>query len=380
MKESEANILMLLKCNGLQYDDRVRKECESIFDTLQYTTEIHVLADNNKKESGLIFRTQSRFFSYRLFTRKIFKGRSLLLLKLLEFFFYLIPSLLKKRKAVWLHDPLMFVFVPIFFLLKKTHLVESIVWDQHELPPSSFISNKLFRELYKWSLKHVDVRIHANRERAEYLNCLLGEQYSYITLNNFVDHKFTTEEPQPIDFEVQNWLDNQDFVLLQSGAYEERNFRSVAEAFCTYGKQKCVVVGGNRVDLIQYRNQYKNFDDVFYFVGMIPQIRLVDYIDAAKYSLILYRSNTKNAYYCEANRLYQASCRGTPVVVGNNPPMANFVISNNNGIVLKDDGSEVKILLEMLESIDIEKSESKKVVSNWESQNEKFFTILGNRF
>lgn len=368
---------MLLKCNGLQYDDRVRKECESIFDTLKYTTEIHVLEDNNQKSSGYTFRSKSKFFSYRLFTRKIFKGNSLLLVKLLEFFFYLLPSLLKKRKVVWLHDPLMFVFVPIFFLLKKARLVESIVWDQHELPPSKFISNILFRELYKWSLKHVDVRIHANKERAEHLNSLLGEKYSYKTLNNFVDHTFITEETQPIDFGVQSWLDNQDFVLLQSGAYEDRNFRSVAEAFCTYGKQKCIVVGGASVDLDLYRAEFNNFDDVFYFVGMVPQIRLVDYIDLAKYSLILYKSTTPNSFYCEANRLYQASSRGTVVVVGNNPPMQSFVSKNKNGFVLSDDGSTVGPILDILNNYDFSGLNRRKVISNWESQNSKFIDILG---
>lgn len=375
-----SDVFMLLKCNGLQYDDRVRKECESIFDTVGYTSEIHVVQDSNIKTQGDAYKSRSKYYSYSLRTRKIFKGNSFLLIKLLEFLVRLTPHLLKKKKIVWLHDPLMFVFVPIIYVLKKLGRVDFIVWDQHELPPTSFISSVVFRKIYKWSLGRVDVRIHANKERAEYLNSLLGKKYDYHILNNFVDHTFATEPKNEIDQQAANWLLDDDFVLLQSGAYEERNFGSVVEAFCSFGKQKCIVVGGSRVDLIKYRNQYKNFDDVFYFVGMIPQIRLVDYIDAAKYSLILYRSNTKNAYYCEANRLYQASCRGTPVVVGNNPPMANFVISNNNGIVLKDDGSEAKILLEMLESIDIEKLESKKVVSNWESQNEKFFTILGNRF
>ncbi|EGU40415.1 glycosyltransferase family 1 protein [Vibrio splendidus] len=377
MKESEANVLMLLKCNGLQYDDRVRKECESIFDTLNYTTEIHVLEDKNQKGSGSIFRSKSKFFSYKLFTRKLFKNNSLLLIKLLELFFYLLPSLLKKRKVVWLHDPLMFVFVPVFFLLKRAHLVESIVWDQHELPPSKFISNRLFRELYKWSLQHVDIRIHANKERAEHLNSLLGEKYSYKTLNNFVDRTFVMEEAQPIDSGVKNWLDSQDFVLLQSGAYEERNFGSVVEAFCVYAKQKCVVVGGSRVDLDSYRVKFKNFDDVFYFVGMVPQIRLVDYIDLAKYSLILYKSTTPNSLYCEANRLYQASSRGTFVVVGNNPPMQRFVSENKNGFVLSDDGSTAESILDMLENYDFNSVNRKKVISNWESQNSKFIDILG---
>ena len=367
---------MILKCNGLQYDDRVRKECETLKKLLNLHTEIHVVQDENKLSKGTIFKSESTFKSYYLISRSLFSGNTMLLLKLLELFFRILPTLFEKRKAVWLHDPIMFVFVPLLFILKKMGRLEYIVWDQHELPPNYFISNSLFRWFYKFAMKLVDVRIHANSERGDYLNNLLDNNYNYKVLNNFVDESFVNEKSASLDPALLDWLDGDDFVLLQSGAYDERNFKSVVEAFTKYKMQKCVVVGGQRINLSYFRKKYSNFDEVFFFVGMVPQIRLVDFIDKSKASLILYKSTIKNAFYCEPNRLYQASCRGTFVIVGNNPPMARFVKRNGNGYILEDDGSNSEYIFHSLKFINSNKVESKVVISDWSTQDEVFLNLF----
>lgn len=371
-----SDVLMILKCNGLQYDDRVRKECESLKTNLGFDTEIHVVENENSKRVGEIYESNSKFKTYFLLTRSIFKGNNFLFLKLCELFLKLLPTLVRKRKVVWLHDPLMFVFVPFLFLLKKVKRIETIVWDQHELPPEYFIAKSFTRRLYKIAMKLVDVRIHANKQRAQYLNELLEKDHSYNILNNFVDLTFVTEKSQPLNDDITQWLNGDEYVLLQSGAYDERNFPYVVEAFMTYGKQKCIVVGGVNVDLKHYRSQHPNLDKVFFFVGMVPQIRLVDYIDNATASLILYKSSIPNAYFCEPNRLYQASCRGTYVIVGDNPPMADFVRENENGLVLGSDGSNPEHIIAALEYLNSNEILSKKVVSDWASQDRVFSSFL----
>lgn len=371
-----ADVLMLLKCNGLDYDDRVRKECETLKENFDLTSEIHVLEDRNKSKFGQVFTSKTQFYSYSLLSRKVFKGNKFLLIKVLEFLFRVFPKLIKKRKIVWLHDPIMFIYVPIFKLLKSLGRIEKIVWDQHELPPEKIISNKSFLFIYKWALSNVDIRIQANIERGDFLNNCLKTNLDFIFINNFVDQTFVNEKSKDLPENVLNWLGGDSYVLLQSGAYSERNFPSVVQAFCEYKNQKCLVVGGTRENLEEYRRTYGNFDEIFYFVGMVPQMRLIDYIDRAKYSLILYKSTTVNSKYCEANRLYQASCRGTFVVVGNNPTMARYVTENLNGYILKDDGSDPKYLKEMLYYFEKNPLKSVKVVSSWEAQNCKFKQIL----
>tara|TARA_B110000211_G_scaffold77303_1_gene90632 strand:- start:6922 stop:8064 length:1143 start_codon:yes stop_codon:yes gene_type:complete len=376
MSKKKSDVLMLLKCNGLQFDDRVRKECGSIFKVSGLNSEIHVVENDNKDAYGAIFETNTVFKSYHLITRKLFKGNRLLFIKLLEFFFKVMPSTLTRRKAVWLHDPLMFVFVPYFSFLKKIGIIELLIWDQHELPPSYFLKNKLLKFFYKSAMGMVDVRIHANKQRADYLNELLNENYSYMVLNNYVDNIFSLEPAKPLSSDAMTWLNGEQFLLLQSGAYYERNFSSVVEAVCSYSSLKCIVVGGSDVDLSEYQAKYKNFDELFFFVGMVPQIRLVDFIDQAKASLILYKDSIPNSYFCEPNRLYQASCRGTFVIVGSNPPMKDFVELNNNGIVLKSDGQKAQDIIQALEYISENELRKNKVASDWSVQELVFSNVF----
>lgn len=375
-----ADVLMLLKCNGLEYDDRVRKECLSLLG-VGLTTEIHVIEDSNSAARGEIYSSGSKFVKHRLMSRRFFSGNKFLLLKLIEFFFRIYRVSVFKRRVVWLHDPLMFVFVPYFALLRKLNRCDRIVWDQHELPPSFMIENPIFRRFYISALSLADVRVHANVERGQYLNDKLGTSFNFDVLNNFVDEEFANEPTQELPSELKEWLENKEFVLLQSGAYHERCFDSVAKAIALCdGVFKCVVVGGTNIDFDYYRKEFPDFDDKFYFVGMVPQIRLVDYIDRALVSLILYQSSAMNSWLCEPNRLYQALCRGTRVIVGNNPTMKNLIENSGCGTVLPDDGSNCQYIHSaLMKEFSANDDCYPSIETNWSSQKcffDRLITII----
>lgn len=372
-----SNVLMLLKCNGLAYDDRVRKECISL-NNVGISTDIVVVQDDNNKSHGKIYTDNTNYWSIRLLSRSLFSGNRFLLLKLFELFFHIFPQTIKRRDAVWLHDPLMFVFIPYFFLLKKLGRINLIIWDQHELPPQNFLHNSLLKRVYIQALKLADVRIHANEERAKYLNKVLNHDFDFEVIRNFVDITFSNEKSQEISHECSQWLGESQFILLQSGGYKVRCFDHVAESICNSVRYKCVVVGGyDKKYIEQLRSKYSNFDELFFFTGMIPQSRLVDYIDKATVSLILYDSSSVNAKYCEPNRLYYSIVRNTPVIVGNNPTMANIVNSCNAGVVLNDDGTNATNITDGINTfLSIDKETfSFHFPCTWESQSSLFETI-----
>lgn len=369
------NVLMLLKCNGLKYDDRVRKESLSLV-SKGYNIDIHILENANTSGKGSIFDKQVSFKKYFLFTRWLFSGNKLLFIKLVEFFIRLLPTLLKRQNVIWLHDPLMFVFVPFFVILKKLKRVELIIWDQHELPHNKFLESKVFKSIYVWAMKHVDVRIHANEERALHLNQKLNEKFSFSILRNFVDSSFILEKKSPLPVFIVEWLNGSDFILLQSGAHKGRNFESVVESICNDIRVKCIVVGGfDEAFISELKLKHPSFDDFFHLVGMVPQIRLVDYIDTCLLSLILYNDSEPNSLLCEPNRLYQSLSRGTPVVVGSNPTMANIVNSLNCGVVIDGCGKNSKAISEALNnyfSKDFTIDDNIKSKFSWESQIQAF--------
>ena len=121
-----------------------------------------------------------------------------------------------------------------------------------------------------------------------------------------------------------------------------------------------------------------------FFTGMVPQMELTRYIDQAIGSVVLYDWKSPNSMYCAPNRMYQALCRGIPVLVGANPPMKRVVEKFQNGVALEDDGRNEEMLhlalgifLEQIGDLR-DKAQLHKDEFLWESQDQVFDTILGN--
>lgn len=368
---------MLLKTNGLEYDDRVKKECISLTQ-LNYNVEIAVLENGNESNRGQVYNQNVSFKSYKLWLREIVKGNKFLFFKLIEWFIKLLPTVIKKRDVVWIHDPVMFIFIPFFVVMRKIGRVRKIVWDLHELPPERILKNILFKFIFRYSLGSVDEIIHANKERGDYLHEYLSVNYKFNVIRNFVSEEFSNSNPSPVPNELVQWLNGEKYIFLQSGLYKERCFDSVAESICCNLKIKCVVVGGyNERYLADLKYKYSNFDHYFYVVGMVEQSKIIDYLIPSTLSLILYDSSIKNSELCEPNRLYYAINKRVPVVVGNNLTMANIVKESYCGIILNDCGnnsesivSGVKYLLNNTCDFNFD------YVCNWESQSEIIAKVI----
>jgi glycosyltransferase involved in cell wall biosynthesis len=158
----------------------------------------------------------------------------------------------------------------------------------------------------------------------------------------------------------------------------------VVEAAMMNESASFVILGQSDAKSVQfYRNQFGNvFDEKFYFVGFVPQMDLVNYLDHALASIILYRNESYNQWFCEPNRLYQAVCRGIPVIVGNNPPMKQIVSRIKNGIVLSDDGGNGAELCTSLNLLITNQDEFKKNAAkhldlyNWSQQENKILQYV----
>ncbi|MEZ9835142.1 hypothetical protein AB4341_16580 [Vibrio breoganii] len=343
------SILMLLKCDSVAHDDRVRKECESMFKHNLDVT-LFAMQKENIKSTTTEYESESQVISVRRISKGLVCGRISKILELLEFFIYSLPMLFKPRRTVWLHDPIFFYYIPLLLILRKVGMLNQIVWDQHELPPLVVENNRFTNWVFRKLMNSVDVLIVANNERGEYIRSRYCANISYSVIRNFVDDSFIQEKSKPIPESVSNWLGGSEYILLQSGAYKERNFISVADAICTEVKHKVVVLG-NFDDELKNRlaTKYSAFYDHFYFTGMVPTLRIVDYLDRCLFSLILYNKDTPNSELCEPNRFFYAVCRKVPVVCGNNLTMKNLMV-NHGGLVLEDDGRDSKKLAYSLKS------------------------------
>lgn len=353
VENKRLDILFIIKTIGLEFDDRVRKECLSLLQ-LGKKLEILVLDESNKKQSGMT-SYKVPYQSIRLISRFFYPQAHGLFIKTLEMYYYSIIYILKKRPiTIWIHNIETMGLVPFITILKKVGFIKRFVWDQHELPPESMFS--------KWNGKFLnriisscDTIIVANKERMEYLSAKLEiqEKNKIKVLANFPDRTFVSIPKSELPKDILKWLDGYQYILAQGGANPDRYTEKVIEAIILLKKIKLIIVGPFLTSLKKsLENKYGvSFYEFILFAGMYPQMELGTFIDHALASLVLYNSGNPNSLLCASNRMYQAAVRGTPVLVGSNPPMANFVRKNRVGIVLKSDGRYTNDIIQGIKSM-----------------------------
>lgn len=350
---ASGEIIMVIKTSSLEVDDRLRKEIQSAR-KLGFEVFVHCLLDEDKRVSGKTWG-DAGYQSHRLWSRRICSGHRFVWLHVLEFALRLLLSsngLMANRpkssvrRVLWLHDPVLMPVVPLAALSRAVGRADSVVWDQHELPPEGWIRRSPFRALLKWVCRLPDHLICANAARVGYLKSkgIVASDRDVLVLNNFSDSDYSSQPVESLDDSLFAWLQGERYLLLQGGGSTLRHVESVLDAVLSnrWPALKVVMVGGYDKGIVTAfrKRDPELFDSLIWRQGTVPQMELARYADHACGSLILYRANSPNQVYCEPNRLYQALCRGVPVIVGSNPPMADVVKSTGAGLVLDDDGQD----------------------------------------
>lgn len=372
-------IAMILRTNGLEYDDRIRKEMltiRSLYPEVEFKIFAMLDGQHSVCERG-VTNYGIEYVIPLLKTRQKYKSGTHLIEKAWEFYSVVTPEL-KDYDIIWCAD-----FEPFFFLLLSG---KPKVWDMHELP-EMFLGTLLRRNLLRFLMKRCKVVIHANSERLQYLDKIgvLKEKRNQYVIRNFPE---LTSEVQCKNsdkyLEFVLWLGDSDCVYIQGINDNSRCDVESVEAVMKMSKVKAVVVGRVKPQLEKFlREKYgAQLDQKIFFTGMVPQVMTSCYVRKCKVSLVLYRNVSPNNYYCEPNRMFQSIINDCPVVVGCNPSMKELIEQYNFGVTLADDGSNVTSIVKGLEKVLAERlfycgqiAKNKHVVL-WERQKDVFVRIM----
>jgi len=369
-------ILAVLKTTGVQYDDRFRKESETLA-SLGHEVHLAVVESANRSrevttEQGVHIR------AYSLATRRWFAQSRGLALKTFEMYLRALLRLVRIRPDVlWLHNEEMAGLVPAGWVAKKAGLIRRIVWDQHELPAEAWLRGARGPRLMRWLLRCCDAVLVANEERRDHLlGRLGGESDRFYVLDNLCDRRFQDLPPGVLPGDVEAWLGGDPYVLAQGGGVPGRHLAEVVEAVMGTPGVKLVVVGPYDAAQVEdlRRHWGGSFDRKVRFPGTVPQMELVRFIDGALAGIVLYGAIRPNNELCAPNRLYQALARGVPVVVGANPPMKRIVSRWECGVVLEGDGRDAEDvrrgIAELLARREALRENARKTIGQlqWESQ------------
>ena len=96
---------------------------------------------------------------------------------------------------------------------------------------------------------------------------------------------------------------------------------------------------------------------------------------------MFYKNSSPNSWYCEPNRLFQSVINKVPVVVGNNPPLKEYVEKNNCGVSVDTDGSNIDLILDGINQVLSERdsyveSISKHDIALWSGQEDVIEDII----
>jgi len=335
------NIAVIAKTRGLEFDDRIRKECIAL--SKKYHVTIFVVFDDNRQEEG-ITSYGIKYKSFRIKTRDILPQSKFLLIKAFEYYLKVIVHL-KEFDLFWAHEEYTFLF-PL--LAKKN----KCIWDLHETPDK--FNNYLMRKVFHYIEKKSYKIIHANNYRINHLKKIhiIKDLKKHTYLNNFPDLKFLQSTKENSNYQqFQNWLDGSNYIYLQGlsfvGRYPINTIESVIET-----NSKAVVVGEIESGSLKYLNKkHPNLDSFIYFTGMVNQLEITKYIINSQLTIIMYDSSSANELYCEPNRLYQSIGLNKPVITGNNPPMKDIVEKYGLGLSLENDGSKKSEIIEAIEEL-----------------------------
>lgn len=337
-KNRQYIIALVLYTQGIDYDDRIRKEMLSIMKLYpKVSFKIFAVEPRNREEEGI----SSYGVPYRipyLKTREKYASATHTMAKAWDFY-KSVKNDLKEFDAVWCADPETFIFV--FMLHGKP-----LAWDLHELP-GRFMHNPIWKALFRMMERKVNVMIHANEPRLKYLESLglVKHPEKQFFLRNYPDFNEIDSEYDETYHKFDEWLGDGKCVYLQGLMGENRADVESIESVLSFPELKGVVIGRiqeDRMKLFEERFGKEVLQSRIFFTGQIKQLKTPQYIRRCAFSLIFYKNTSANNWYCEPNRMFQNVINGNPVIVGNNPPMKDFVESGQYGVVVNTDGSDVE--------------------------------------
>ena len=346
-KQKHYNIALVLYTQGIDYDDRIRKEIlsiKSLYSNVDF--KIFAVEPKNREEEGITSYGVAYRMPY-LKSRDKYASGTHILQKAWDFY-KTIRKDLRAFDAVWCADPETFIFV---LMLQG----KPIAWDLHELP-LAFMGNSIMKTLFKYLERKCDVMVHANEPRLRYLEkigLVKHPQKQYI-LRNYPKFNEIDSEYDEAYNDFVKWLGDDKCAYLQGVVNEARADIESIQAVLAIPNLKAVVVGGiqpKRMEDFKQRFGEEILTERVYFTGRINQLKTPQYIRKCCIALVFYKNTSPNNWYCEPNRLFQNVINGNPVVVGNNPPMKEFVEANHCGVSVDTDGKDVDKIIESIKIV-----------------------------
>lgn len=343
------DVVIIHRTVGAEYDSRVRKMLDTIKSAnkkcLAIFWERRNIPSIGKYGQGLPYITMRLPISSKKVPRPgPFFSAIELIQETIQGFLVIVRYC---KSTVIIQNHRLFLLVSLLNICRPQK-IKRIIWDLRELPVGFTKKNSFTTKLFSTLLSKCDTVFVTNHSRLKLMQNIYGKTATknIDIVSNYVDSKYIEQPKNELSEEIKKLLGDFEYYYVQNPATLTRYPANTITAILKSSSRAVVITG--RLPNQVLRDLSLRFGAVFdnrvHYLGMIPEKKLINIIDNAYASIILYDRRILNNEYCDSNRLYQSLSRGIPVIVGQNKSLSNLVSKYNNGLIIDDDGDKLDIL------------------------------------
>lgn len=315
MYKNKYDIVILLYGN-IKYDGRVQKEIKTF---LKNNKQILLIVSDFDNDDLI----KNYNYDIKIIRNKLDKRGSFFTFINLLLFNFLSYAFIKRKSVDFIHcnDLNTMLFSRSF--AKKGE----IIYDAHELFPeaqSSKIKQYIWNLIEKMNIKNANVIIQTEKNRRLYF----AQKYN-LELNNIkIIENFPLKSVnlKYKDYYLEKYKINRVRKKIVSYIGVISPDRCVLEMIQALNKfQDIIFICIGNYPNIEYKRELKEYikinelEDRFLLMKSIPQIEVIDATKSSDISIVFYKNNNLNNYYCASNKLYEALNNGVKILTNNYP-------------------------------------------------------------
>jgi len=215
-----------------------------------------------------------------------------------------------------------------------------LVYDSHEVQTSrTGYDSSIYGWMEKRYLRFVDVFIHENHTRADYIEKLYGIYPKVVHNYPFVS--------RPETLRIVNLREmlkipaDEPILLYQGGIQTGRGLDKIVQAVPMFKKGIVVFIGDGRIKLeLEEKVKEMNLENRIKFLPKVPVSELQYYTPNAYLGFQLLNNVCFNHYSASSNKLFEYIMSGVPVIACSFPEIKKVVESEEVGICVDSHNTE----------------------------------------
>jgi len=319
--------IAMIVFNEIDYDGRVQRAAIALSKVFHVTV-VSIDSGNNYYHDQ--FTTQS----IKLPNIKKFKR-----LRLLLFWLKVTPLIIKiKPHICYSHD----YFVSFSGVIWSYMTNSKYIYDAHELiipekKRKQSKREKFFYILEKLSIKHANMIIAANRERAQLMKIHYELKNLPLVIRNIPQKPEQIIENIIHYYPILNNKKMNDIWLVYQGDMSlDRGIKKFLIAMQHTNSQVILILIGGGPDIIQIKNfiTERKLDHKIVLLGKIPRDHLYSVLKICDIGIVTYPFQDLNNIYCASNKIFEYAQAGLAVIATCQPPLRSIIEKYKFGILL----------------------------------------------